>query len=117
MVVTTTNIQDGAVTDAKISTQTTLTRTLVETNLVIVRGTLNSARAVVAGQGFSVSATSSTERTINFDTPFSSYPTIALGQHGSSGNAIVDLVSSSPSGFSTIANGSSGFDFIAIGPK
>ncbi len=80
--ITTAQLAAGAVTDANLSPNTALTKTVAETNLVIIRGTLNSSGTVVAGQGFSVLVTSSTTRTINFNTAFSSTPTITLGQHG-----------------------------------
>jgi hypothetical protein len=115
--ITTAQLAAGAVTDANLSPNTALTKTLAETNLVIIRGTLNSSGTVVAGQGFAVTVTSSTTRTITFNAAFSSTPTITLGQHGTSGGSIVDLVSSSTSNFSTVANGSAGFEFIAIGPQ
>ena len=80
--VATSDIQDGAVADSKISTTTTLTRTMAETNLVIIRGSINSSGTVVLGQGFTCVANNSTNRTVTFNTPFSSIPSIALGQHG-----------------------------------
>src|ERR1035437_4126554 len=58
------NLQDGAVTDSKISTTTTLTRTVAETNLVIVRGSVNSNGTVILGQGFTCVANTSTNRTV-----------------------------------------------------
>ncbi len=115
--ISTAQLAAGAVTDSNISATTTLLKSAAETNLMIIRGTLNSSGAIVSGQGFTVQVTSPTNRTINFTTAFSSAPTIALGQHGSSGGSIVDLVSSSSSSFSTVANGSAGFEFIAIGAK
>jgi hypothetical protein len=96
---------------------TNVPTTSYEANLVIVRGTLDSSGDIVLGQGFTVTLTSSTTRTITFNTPFSDNPTVALGQHGSSGNSIVDLVTSTADSFSTIANGAAGFEFIAIGPR
>ncbi len=115
--ITTAQLAAGAVSDANLSPNTALTKTVAETNLMIIRGTLNSTGSIVAGRGFTVMVASSTNRTINFNTAFSSTPTIALGQHGASGGSIVDLVSSSTSSFSTVANGSAGFEFIAIGPQ
>lgn len=107
----------GAVADSNISSTTALLKSISENNLQIVRGTINANGVAVEGQGFTVNVTSSTTRTINFAIPFSANPTVALGQHGSSGNSVVDLVSSSAGSFSTVANGSAGFEFIAIGPK
>ncbi|HTV43317.1 MAG TPA: hypothetical protein VMF08_22335 [Candidatus Sulfotelmatobacter sp.] len=102
---------------ATVTNAAALPATPAETNLLIIRGTIDSSGDIAAGEGFSVQVTTATNRTINFTTPFSGIPTIALGQHGSSGGSIVDLVSSSTSSFSTVANGSAGFEFIAIGPK
>jgi hypothetical protein len=119
--VATINLQDGAVTDSKISTTTTLARTVAETNLVIIRGSVNSNGTVVLGQGFTCVANTSTNRIVTFNTPFSGIPSIALGQHGTTGGGTVDLVTSSTSGFEVVTlvggNGPSGFEFIAIGPK
>ena len=115
------NLQDGAVTDSKISTTTTLTRTVAETNLVIVRGSVNSNGTVILGQGFTCVANTSTNRTVTFNTPFSGVPSIVLGQHGTTGGGTVDLVTSSTSSFEVVTlvggNGPSGFEFLAIGPK
>ena len=115
--ISTAQLAPGAVSDGNIAASTTLAKTPYETNLVILRGIVSSGGSVVAGQGFSIQVTSSTNRTINFTTAFAGTPTITLSTHGTSGGAMVDVVTSTPAYFSTVANGSSGFEFIAIGPK
>ena len=119
--ITTAQLASGAVADANISATTTLTRTPAETNLVVIRGSVNSSGIVVLGQGFTCVANNTTNRTVTFNTPFSGIPSIALGQHGTTGNGIVDLVTSSTSSFEVVtlvgSGGASGFEFIAIGPK
>ena len=88
---------------------------------MVIRGSVNANGTVVWGQGFTCVANNGTNRTVSFNTPFSGIPSIALGQHGTSGGAGVDLVSSSTSGFEVVTltneNGASGFEFIAIGPQ
>lgn len=116
LAVSTANIQDGAVTDAKMSATSKIPRAL-ENNLVILRGAVNASGTALGGSGYTVALAGENSRTITYTTPFSGPPVVLVSQHGTSGNAIVDLVSSSATGFTTAANGASGFDFVAIGPQ
>jgi hypothetical protein len=99
-----------------------------EENLRIVRGTVDSSGAILAGSGFQVSHTSTGSYTITFDTPFADLPTItattdyysyadtdsatALGSSGGT-TSTQTLTVRFPGGTPLDAD----FRFIAIGPR
>jgi hypothetical protein len=102
---TTAQLATGAVADANISATTTLTRTLAETNLVIIRGYVTSTGTVGAGQGFSVVSYTNNASTgmltinVAFSPPFSGIPSITLGLSSTHGTATGGVINDSTTGF------------------
>jgi hypothetical protein len=117
------NLQNGAVSDEKIATETTIGRT-IETNLVTTRGIINSNGTITLGEGFTVATvTTPTNVTfnVNFTSPYSGIPAVTIGVHSVSGRATAGLSTFSTTGFSVVnffgTGTPSGFSFIATGPK
>ncbi len=94
-------------------------------NLRIVRGTISTAGAIVAGSGFSIAHTDVGHYTITFTTPFSAAPTIASSGDIPQGSGAftyvnVDNITTSSAQVLLIVStqfGDGPFHFIAVGPR
>jgi len=111
-------IADGSVTGADLGTNTA---TAVE-NLRIVRGTISTDGTITAGSGFSVSSIIPTGLFVNFNTSFSSAPSVVVSPLTNDGwsqyaSSITNSSFFSGGSLSGIGAFRRGFTFIAIGPR
>lgn len=92
--------------------------------LFIVRGTVNAARGIVSGEGFSVSAGSGTNTVITFTTAFQDVPAVSaicnFNLSAGSAGAVNLQAGPTTTGFTistSVGSGIAYFSFIAIGQR